>query len=224
VGTVFKITTSGNVLTTLHSFGATHTDGALVYAGLLHVGTYLYGTTNGGGVSNLGTVFKIKPNGTGYHVMHRFSGGADGALPDGNLIVYMGVLYGTTSQGGAANAGTVFKITTGGVENVVYDFGVAPDGAYPYGALINLSGTYYGTTESGGSSGFGTIFSVTSGGSETVLHSFTGAPGDGRVAASTLHQVGTALYGTTLYGGANDLGTVFKFATPSGPETPIYSF
>lgn len=224
VGTVFKITISGSVLTTLHSFGATHSDGASVYAGLLHVGPYLYGTTNGGGANNLGTVFKIKPNGTGYHVLHKFSGGADGALPDGNLIVDNGVLYGTTSQGGAANVGTVFKITTGGVENVVYAFGVAPDGAYPYGALINLSGTYYGTTESGGSSGLGTIFSVTSGGSETVLHSFTGAPSDGRVAASTLHKVGTFLYGTTLYGGTNDLGTVFKFATPGGPETPIYSF
>ena len=71
---------------------------------------------------------------------------------------------------------------------------------------------------------FGTVFSVTSGGSETVLHSFTGAPGDGRLAASTLHAVGTNLYGTTVYGGANDLGTVFKFTTPGGPETPIYSF
>ena len=82
-------------------------------------------------------------------MLHSFSGGADGALPYGNLIVDGGVLYGTTSQGGAANVGTVFKITTGGVENVVRAFGVAPDGAYPFGALINVSGTYYGTTESG---------------------------------------------------------------------------
>jgi len=134
------------------------------------------------------------------------------------------VLYGTTGQGGAANFGTVFKITTGGIENVVHAFGVAPDGAYPFGALVKVSGIYYGTTEAGGSSNFGTVFSVTSGGSETVLHNFTGTPGDGRVAASTLHEIGTTLYGTTVYGGANDLGTVFKFATPGGPETPIYSF
>jgi len=224
VGTVFKIAISGSVLTTLHTFGATNTDGGFAYAGLLHVGSYLYGTTVGGGTSDLGTVYRVKPNGTSYRVLHSFSGGADGALPYGNLIVDGGVLYGTTSQGGPANVGTVFKITTGGIENVVRAFGVAPDGAYPFGALINVNGTYYGTTESGGSSGFGTVFSVTSGGSETVLHSFTGAPGDGRLAASTLHEVGTAQYGTTVYGGANDLGTVFKFATPSGSETPIYSF
>jgi uncharacterized repeat protein (TIGR03803 family) len=225
VGTVFKITTSGSVLTTLHTFGATHTDGGFAYAGLLHVGSYLYGTTVGGGTDSLGTVFRIKPNGTSYRVLHSFSGGADGAMPYGNLIVDGGVLYGTTSQGGgAANVGTVFKITTGGVENVLHAFGVASDGAYPFGALVNVNGIYYGTTESGGSSGFGTVFSVTTGGSETVLYNFTGSPGDGRVAASTLHEIGTTLYGTTVYGGANDLGTVFKFATPSGPETPIYSF
>lgn len=223
-GTVFKITISGSVFTTLHNFGATHTDGAFVYAGLLHVGTYLYGTTVGGGTSGLGTVYRIKPNGTSYSVLHSFSGGADGAIPYGNLIVDGGVLYGTTGQGGGANAGTVFKITTGGVENVVHAFGVGTDGAYPFGALIKVNGIYYGTTESGGSSGLGTVFSVTSGGSETVLHSFTGPPGDGRLAASTLHEIGTTLYGTTVYGGTNDLGTVFKFVTPSGPETPIYSF
>ncbi len=224
VGTVFKITISGSVLTTLHNFGATHTDAGFAYAGLLHVGSYLYGTTVGGGTSSLGTVFRIKPNGTSYSVLHNFSGGADGAAPYGNLIVDGGVLYGTTSQGGAANVGTVFKITTGGVENVVHAFGVASDGTYPFGALIKVNGIYYGTTEAGGSSGFGTVFSVTSGGSESVLHSFTGAPGDGRLAASTLHEIGTTLYGTTVYGGANDLGTVFKFTTPSGPEAPIYSF
>ncbi len=224
VGTVFKITISGSVLTTLHTFGATNTDGAFAYAGLLHVGPYLYGTTIGGGTSDLGTVFRVKPNGTSYRVLHSFSGGADGALPYGNLIVDGGVLYGTTGQGGAANFGTVFKITTGGVENVLHAFGVATDGAYPFGALVKLSGIYYGTTEAGGSSNFGTVFSVTSGGSETVLHNFTGTPGDGRVAASTLHEIGTTLYGTTVYGGANDLGTVFKFTTPGGAETPIYSF
>ena len=158
-------------------------------------------------------------------MLHNFQAGADGALPYGGLVsAGGGLLYGTTSQGGLGNVGTVYKITTGGIENVIYQFQTGTDGAYPFGALAKVGGVYYGTTESGGTSGLGTVFSVTTGGIETVLHSFAGAPSDGKTPASTLLAVGPTLYGTTVYGGSNNFGTVFKFATPSGPETPMYSF
>jgi uncharacterized repeat protein (TIGR03803 family) len=59
---------------------------------------------------------------------------------------------------------------------------------------------------------------------ETVLYSFQGSP-DGEIACCgqpVLDKVGNA-YGTTLDGGANSLGTVWK-VTPSGTETVLWSF
>ena len=60
--------------------------------------------------------------------------------------------------------------------------------------------------------------------SETVLYSFTGANGDGYYPASALIMDSAGnLYGTTVYGGANGDGTVFKLS-PSGAETVLHSF
>jgi uncharacterized repeat protein (TIGR03803 family) len=79
-----------------------------------------------------------------------------------------GNLYGTTSQGGlygveAGGYGTVFEITTGGTENVLYEFGAqSGDGNYPIAGLVfDKKGNLYGTTEAGGAYGLGTVFAVT---------------------------------------------------------------
>ena len=59
---------------------------------------------------------------------------------------------------------------------------------------------------------------------ETVLYSFTGANGDGYYpAAAVVMDSAGNLYGTTVYGGANGDGTVFKLS-PSGVETILHSF
>jgi len=77
----------------------------------------LYGTTIFGGISNLGTVFRLTPPAAGQTqwteaVLYRFMGGADGTYPLASLIFdKKGALYGTTNLGGASNWGTVFKLT-----------------------------------------------------------------------------------------------------------------
>jgi uncharacterized repeat protein (TIGR03803 family) len=43
--------------------------------------------------------------------VHSFGKGNDGASPVAGLINVGGVLYGTTSEGGGANAGTVFSLS-----------------------------------------------------------------------------------------------------------------
>jgi uncharacterized repeat protein (TIGR03803 family) len=70
--------------------------------------------------------------------------------------------------------------------------------------------------------GCGTVFKVAPDGTATVLHKFQVS--DGRNPASTLVLDGAGnLYGTTIYGGANNNGTVYKIA-PDGTETVRYSF
>jgi len=215
-GTVFKSTTAGAVQV-LHSFGSAN-DGRTPYAGLINAGSYLYGTTAFGGAASMGTVFKINRT-TGVEApipLHSFTGGADGANPYTALINVGGALYGTTGTGGTPDLGTVFKITTAGVETPLYAFAGGSDGAYPFGTLIEVfssvgsPGVLYGTTNGGGTSGVGTLYKITLAGTETPLHTFTGPDGGNPRSALILDTAGF-LYGTTAYGGTAGNGTVFKF-------------
>ncbi len=74
----------------------------------------IYGTTSEGGDCGFGVVFQLSPKSGGgekYTVIHSFACSGDGAVPlSGMIFDAMGNLYGTTSQGGADQFGTVFKI------------------------------------------------------------------------------------------------------------------
>ena len=236
LGTVFKIDTSGRE-TVLHSFGGSP-DGAQPYAGLVmdNAGN-LYGTTENGGASGFGTVFKVDNTGT-ESVLHSFAGGSsDGADPTARVILDAnGNLYGTTFMGGSNGRGTVFELDTTNTETVLYNFTGGADGANPFGGLTrDQNGTLYGTAEIGGSKSGrssshignlgccrGVVFSL-SGTSENVLYSFTGGRDGGTPAADLLLHNG-ALYGTTLSGGPGHRGTAFSVIVATGEETVLHGF
>lgn len=250
------IVTAGNVLSlagvyatlqeaALYSFGAGASgegDGSNSQAALIQGSDgLLYGTTStGGGLLSGGTVFTMTPQGV-EAVLYSFCsvGGAqctDGELPVAGVIQASdGNYYGTTEIGGHGS-GTVFKLTAGGVESVLYSFcgfyGAtscpAGDGGLPEAGLIQGSdGNFYGTTFAGGVNNEGIVFRVTPAGVETVLHSFSYAVNgstDGKNPQGTLIQDSEGnLYGTTEFGGADNLGTVFKITT-GGVLTQLYSF
>jgi uncharacterized repeat protein (TIGR03803 family) len=205
----------------------------------------LYGATLKGGTSNLGEVFQLKPPTTVgltcyERVLYYFTGGTDGALPNNITAAFsptthaLTAIYGTTQQGGGntpcrGGCGTVYRLTPGcgsqWCETVLYSFKGSADGGNPSRGVIAYKGSLYGPTY-GGLQGVGsTVFKLTpSGGKwvETVLHSFTGYP-DGDNATGALTLSGGNFYGTTFFGGANGLGTVYKL-TPTGTETVLYSF
>ncbi len=179
-GTVFKVTPSG-AETVLHSF-AGGDDGARPLAGLAIdsqgnlYGTTAFGGTGCGGDTGCGTVFKITPSGT-ETVLYNFAGGTDADGPWASLVLDgQGNLYGTSYYGGGASGcsggsgcGTVFKVTLGGTETVLYRFTGGTDGARPYGGLVmDAQGNLYGTTYEGGVGdcydglpGCGVVFKVT---------------------------------------------------------------
>jgi uncharacterized repeat protein (TIGR03803 family) len=212
-GTVFSVTTTGTEKVVI-SFGSNH-NGAYPEAGLIYVGGKLYGTTKSGGRHGFGTVFSVTPGGT-EKVLHSFGSGTDGADPVATLIELKGRLYGTTTAGGSYGEGTVFRITPGGTEKVLHSFGNGTDGAHPLGPLTELKGTFYGTTRAGGAyscsyGGCGTVFSMTPDGRESVLYSFQGPQAsDGDWPASKLLKLDNALYGTTVFGGTHNTGTIFS--------------
>jgi uncharacterized repeat protein (TIGR03803 family) len=220
-GTVFKVGLGG-IEHVLYRFRAGN-DGAHPYAALTPLKGMLYGTTYQGGTNGAGTVFKITPAGV-EHVIYSFKSGNDGQYPYGKLVALKGELYGTTYQGGVYPGwGTVFKVSTSGVEKVLYRFNAGNDGAHPWAGLTLLKGALYGTTYQGGAHGSGTVFKVTTSGDEHVIYSFRGGK-DGQYPYARLLALKGALYGTTYQGGVSyGWGTVFKVST-SGVEKVIYRF
>ena len=239
-GAVFTITTRG-AEKVLHTFEPQKRDGSLPDAALIYVGGTLYGTTSEGGSCDncvngsifygCGTVFSISTSGT-EKVLHSFAAFSDGAGPNAALTNVNGTLYGTTFRGGGGvcasgfyqvGCGTVFSITTGGAEAILYKFGPGRHARWSRASLIEEGRRLYGTTVAGGAyRKYGTVFSITLGGKENVTHSF-GNGTDGREPVAGLIQVNGTFYGTTREGGAYGDGTVFS-VTPGGTEKVVYSF
>jgi uncharacterized repeat protein (TIGR03803 family) len=225
VGSVFTITTSG-AYSPVYDFGNIG-DGEYPYAGLTKVGSTLYGTTALGGANNLGAVYKIKcrTGACSESVLYSFASVSDGAYPYGGLTDVGGMLYGTTTEGGASYEGTVFAVTTAGAESVLHSFAGGSDGAFPaYANLTKVGSTLYGTTNNGGAHGKGTVFEITTSGAESVLYSFAGGNDGAFPNGGGLLKVGGRLYGTTENGGASNHGTVFSVSVKSGAESVLYSF
>jgi uncharacterized repeat protein (TIGR03803 family) len=173
------------------------------------------------GVMPQASALAARTDSTNYRVVYSFSGAPDGQNPQAALIAVGRALYGTTAYGGSHDysslgAGTVFRVTPNGKENVLHDFGAKGDGTWPFAGLIEVGGALYGTTQQGGAnstcnhstSGCGAVFSITPSGTEKVLHSF-GSGTDGIAPAASLIAVDGTLYGTTMGGGTHERGTVF---------------
>jgi uncharacterized repeat protein (TIGR03803 family) len=126
----------------------------------------LDGTTQqGGGAHRRGTVFKLAPNADGSwteSVLHSFQSGNPF---DGLTLDAAGNLYGTTSQGGPADGGAVFKLSPqsdGSWGYSVLRFFYGKPALSPYaGVLLDNVGNLYGTTLNCGSGCQGVVFEIT---------------------------------------------------------------
>jgi uncharacterized repeat protein (TIGR03803 family) len=219
-GVVYKLNTDGTGLTILWNFGGIGI-GVNPVAPLVQGpdGT-LYGCTTEGGLNNYGTVFKLKPDGTGFTTLKRFDGDTEGANPRAALIFGVdGALYGTTTpSGGASGVGTVFKLNPDGSGFMVLTNldGNAMGGNPEAGLVQGLDGAFYGKTISGGANGAGTVFKINADGSGfTVLRDFD-PPQVGRyMDGSLIRAADGSLYGTEFHGVTNNYGSIFRL-NPDG--------
>jgi uncharacterized repeat protein (TIGR03803 family) len=214
-GIVFKVSPDGSE-TVLHQFGTGKADGKRPTSGLVidNKGN-LYGTTSEGGANGqygpglnctnqCGVVYEITAAGQ-EKILYAFKGAqaGDGAAPFASLILDKhGNLYGTTYAGGKYGFGTIFKLTPGGQETVLYSFSGIPDAGNPVGRLLmDSKGNLFGTTSYGGRFDSGTVFELSAAGKESVLYSFTGGA-DGAYPFDGLVIDGAGnLFGTTELGG-----------------------
>jgi uncharacterized repeat protein (TIGR03803 family) len=191
----------------------------------------LYGLSLAGGESQKGTVFRLNTNGTGFVVIHSFTGtNGDGSYPAGAalLLATNGFLFGTTRMGGANNFGTVFRIDHRGKNYLVLRSfaGAAGDGRFPEGLVQADNGMLYGTTYGGGDSNQGTVFRISTDGSGyTIVKSFAGgSTGSGQPFAPLTRASNGMLVGSTYSGGASNLGTIFALSLDGSSYQVLRSF
>lgn len=252
-GTVFEMDpSSGKFKRIIHKFSGP--DGFNLNAGVIVVGSVLYGAALGGGSASCyngigcGVVFRMTKGGAEKH-LHDFAGGLDGSEPSYSPIDVNGVLYGTTFGGGGGSCqtpsglggcGTIYKVSTKNKGRkgyaVLYRFQGGNDGAEPLN-LFYLGKTLYGTTAFGGGTGCafttfagcGTIFKIDPNGKGyQIVYHFQGGT-DGWSPNNLLTDLNGTLYGTTSFGGGhgcggNGCGTVFSFNPSSSGYGIVYSF
>jgi uncharacterized repeat protein (TIGR03803 family) len=222
-GVVYSLNPDGSGFTALHMFGTApgggaYTDGSFPVGGLIRGSDgALYGVTSNGGAADTGTVFTLKPDGTGYTVLHEFSGvdsasvNTGGAVPSASLTLGTdGLLYGVTATGGADGGGVVFRLSRDGTGfTVLHEFSGADDGNFPAAALVkDRAGNLYGTTAAGGSAGQGVLFQLQAGGTG-FAPAYALQSGDGTSAALVEGSSGL-VYGTTADGGVYSAGELFQ--------------
>jgi len=234
-GTIFWVANNGANFTVLKEFSAldskfgTNLDGAQPRGGLVLAGSKLYGTTSAGGTGGTGVIFAMDTTGANYAVLHHFSpldtvtaANTDGAIPSGGLVIFNGVIYGTTLSGGAGGKGAAFAIDSDGSDFLtLYSFSAShADGAAPAAGLSQSGNVFYGVTSAGGVGGTGTVFALDPFVPDfRVFHHFEPVAADGTNdfgahPVAPLLRVGNALFGTAFAGGPGGTGTIFRVPIP----------
>jgi uncharacterized repeat protein (TIGR03803 family) len=230
-GVLFSICTNGTGFTNAYTFFGNQ---PAPQGGVALSGSTIYGES-GGGFYSAGYLFRVGTNGTAFTNLYNFSvettsGNSDGANPAGVLTVSGNTLYGITLDGGAANDGTIFRISTGGTGFATLHNFTGTDAANPAGGLFLTNNILYGAASSGGSTGYGAIYQFNLSNSNLVtLFSFPPTSGSSRTntdgavpgGEDSLAIGGDTLYATASAGGRVGDGTVVAVTLPPPPQLSI---
>ena len=252
-GTVFRLSrteTGGWAEKVLYRFKG-KADGAYPEGNLLLDSEgNLFGSTLGGGSftfrecqpSGCGVTFELSPDVHGWKesVLHSFTGGSDGYIPEWLTRRPNGNLLGVAYRGGTC-CGTVFELSPQAgawTLSVLYSFSGGSDGGYPLsGLILDSQGNIYGSASEGGSKacdgGCGTVFELSPNGSGwdfTDIYSFSGT--DGESPHGILFDGTGNMFGVSLYGGDPNCdspygcGVLFKLVPSAGDwtETVLHKF
>jgi uncharacterized repeat protein (TIGR03803 family) len=210
-GVIYVMNADGTNYTKLHEF--TDAQGYEPSGKLLEASDgKLYGACRYGGPNNLGCLYRINKNGTGFELIYDYSTFTSGYSPVGGLVEDIsGVLYGVNFW----STGSIFKINkngTGYTELKLFTGGT--DLQFPYNCLTLWGGYLYGACGYGGAGSKGGIFRMkTDGSSYQVLHEFNGATDGELPVGRPIVASNGKIYGTAAFGGTTGDGTVFRLDT-----------
>jgi len=159
--------------------------------------------------------------------LYSFGATGDGQEPFAGLVQGSdGNFYGTTSSSGPYRNGTFFRITSSGQETLLHAFNSATGDIAASASTLTIGpdGRFYGAAPFGGTADMGAVFAADMNGTVQVLYSFSSTNADGQhPRGKVVFDTAGNLYGTTTFGGAYGMGTVYKL-TPNGSESILYSF
>ncbi|MCB0790181.1 MAG: hypothetical protein H6595_03025 [Flavobacteriales bacterium] len=222
-GAIFKFVKASSTMTELIPFA--FSEGSSPKSRLvLDANGLLYGVTNGGGTSSVGTVFSIDPNTDAFVLISSFST-TTGQFPVGTLVGANGKYYGVCASGGTNGAGTVFEFapSTGTITKRA-DLSSSTGSSPGRGLVAGGNGLLYGTTTAGGANGLGTLFSFDPV-SGTVTDRFDLTTTSGTLPSAELFLASDGLlYGSCSENGQYSNGTLFTFSPTSNTFTKRYDF
>jgi uncharacterized repeat protein (TIGR03803 family) len=234
-GTIWKWNIATDTFTVLYAMDGP-TEGAYPAGTLLYRGGKLYGTCNSGGTNGFGTLFEFDPIAVTYTVLDQFGDNEDIQYPQGPLVeVIPGELWGTSTNGGINDYGTVFKYTlSSGVDEIVVNLDDISTGAYigaNGGVMLASDGNVYFNTNNGGIDDNGTICQITDISTIPVLsivHSFDLNYGVGDAVCPI--EIAGNLYGCTnnSYDVSSSctppVGSIYKYDISVDIFTTLYTF
>ena len=192
----------------------------------------VWGMTAFGGFDDYGTIYKTNENGQNHEVVYEWTNNesySEGESPRTPVMGLVdgkdGYLYGSTINGGGLNAGVFFRINmaTNAYEELFELAYLAENPGLGF-TIDQSTRTIYAATSFGGTSGLGSIFSLNmTDGEYTELYSWNDATHGHKPEGHPVLHNGSVI-GTTLYGGANEAGTLYKFDIATGTYNVLKHF
>ena len=179
----------------------------------------------GTGILDGGTMYSVNIDGTDPQKLVDMRYGHSNDYQQPQLIEKEGKLYGVASKGVSSRYGVLFSIDLDGSNyNEIFKFS-GSNGRQPNGGLSDINGRFYGTTQSGGTNGDGVVFSMNYNGTDyQIIHNFNSEIGDGAYPLGNMTVYNEMLWGTTLKGGVDDIGTIFKIDLSDDSYSQIFDF
>jgi len=231
-GVVFKVKKDGTSYQIIHQFS--FTDGSNLVGNLVQLNNgVIYGVAGQGGAHDVGAIYKVNPDGSGFSVMHSFNDDdGTGIYPDGGLVLVTvnntSYLYGLAQYGGSNERGVIYRIKTDGTSySRQYNFS-SNSGQFPSGSLIKIGNILYGATSSGGNNNGGVLFAYDADAdSYQKLRQFTYDPSNSSAEnypSGPLLNINGVLYGTTHDGGYAGSGVLYKINPDGAGYQVIHEF
>jgi uncharacterized repeat protein (TIGR03803 family) len=218
-GVIYRLNPDGSVYDVVYNFSGDLQGGYLPRGELSYQDGFLYGVNFSGGKNNIGTIFKVKTDGTQYSDIYNYSNSSVGSA--NNIILGAdNILYGTTYTVGS-NYACLFKINTDGINYTkLWDFNIV-DGYSPEGDLRFHNNAVFGECYSGAANDLGCLFEFNT--TDSVY--------------SKLKEFYTysewnwsfALTDNSIYYGSSEsdkcsTGTIVKVPVNGGDVTVVYNF
>ncbi len=191
---------------------------------ILRAQIQIWGTSHSGGADDLGTVFSLYDDGTGYATTSAFQNSQEGKHPKAAVSASGDVVYGITSTGGDYGSGTIFKFED---DSLIVLAHLQEDihGKDAAGEFLRINDDWFTTTYSGAVHNVGAVLSYNTDEGLSVVTTFESPTTGGNPSGPLSYDASTqSIFGTCSSGGNGSTGTIYKFSLSDNTLTVLHHF